>query len=123
MERVVQHYGLSRFEVKRSDVVKKGSSDLGLHLRLDAYPIYPNEKMSIGVYGGMLSTGLGEYHYDLEALGITIDGTPSSTNPLSIFGRMNQDIHNNKVNVHVKKDGRLIVVRTIMPGDELLIDY
>jgi hypothetical protein len=42
---------------------------------------------------------------------------------MSCFGRINDDIYNNKYNVRFRPDGSIVVIRTIFPGDELVIDY
>jgi hypothetical protein len=105
-------------------VVKKGSSQYGLFLKGDQAPIPPSED-PIGVYAGTISSGVGEYHLELKfgQINLIIDGTPNYEHPLTCFGRMNEDIYNNKVNIRILKDGSLKVIAMILPGDELLTEY
>jgi hypothetical protein len=111
---------LSRFEVKQSLVAKRGSHCRGLFLRLDASPIPPSA-IPIGIYSGKISKGKGVYHLELPSL--TIDGSPNPLIPMTCFGMMNEDIYDHKFNVKIMKDGSLIVISTILPGDELLTKY
>ena len=43
--------------------------------------------------------------------------------PLTCFGMMNEDIYEHKYNVMIKRDGTLVVISNILPGDELLTKY
>jgi hypothetical protein len=52
-----------------------------------------------------------------------IDGTPHPDHPMTCFGRVNDDIYDNNYNIRFLKDGAIIVIRAIYPGDELLIGY
>ncbi len=87
---------------------------------MDAPPITPSD-VPIGVYSGKISEGTGVYHLELPLL--TIDGSPDSLIPMTCFGMMNEDIYDQKYNVMIKRDGSLVVISTIYPGDELLTKY
>ena len=117
------HVSLNRFEVRQSGVCKRGSHSLGLFLKSDSSPILPSEL--IGIYTGILSSGFGSYHLDLSATikDTIIDGTPHPEHPMTCFGRINEDIYDNKVNVRFGPDGSITVINTIFPGDELLVEY
>ena len=116
--------GLSRFVVKPSLVCKVGSLSLGLFLKDDEVPLLPSET-PIGIYTGRVATGTGAYHLDLSGSveGLIIDGSPCSEHPMTCFGRINEDIYNNKTNVKFGADGSIYVIRTIHPGEEILVDY
>jgi hypothetical protein len=42
---------------------------------------------------------------------------------MTCFGRINEDIYDNKANIKFGQDGSIIVIQTILPGDELLVKY
>ena len=125
-EEVANHFlpSLQRFEVKKSPLIKKGACCLGLFLRDDEHQINPSND-PIGVYSGRISHGKGVYHLDLSngTHPLIIDGSPDINHKMTCFGRMNEDIFDNRPNVHIKKNGALIVIRTIYPGDELVTTY
>ena len=52
-----------------------------------------------------------------------IDDTPNPMHPMTCFGRMNEDIYDEVENVCLGKNGLITVIRTINPGDELLVKY
>jgi hypothetical protein len=108
------------FRGRQSTVAKRGGYCRSLFLRgdVEAIPVSP---IPIGVYTGLISSGLGVYHLQLP--NVTIDGSPNSNIPMTCFGMMNEDIYENKYNVRINKDGTLQVISTIYPGDELLTKY
>ena len=105
-EEVANHFlpSLQRFEVKKSPLIKKGSCGLGLFLRDDEHQINPSND-PIGVYSGRISHGKGVYHLDLSngTHSLIIDGTPNINQKMTCFGRMNEDIFDNRPNVLIKK--------------------
>ena len=105
-------------------MVRIGSCNLGLFLKIDQSVIEPSED-PIGFYTGIFSEGYGPYMFEVSsgATKLNIDGTPNSDHPMTCFGRMNDDIYDNNYNVRFRADGAIIVIRRIFPGDELLIDY
>ena len=115
--------GLSRFIVKPSRACKRGSLNLGLFLKEGELPL--SLSMILGYYTGRISSGKGPYHLDLTKFkdGLIIDGSPNSDHPMTCFGRINDDIYDGSPNVKFGKDGSIIVIRTIFPGDEILIEY
>ena len=42
---------------------------------------------------------------------------------MTCFGRINDDIYDGSPNVKFGEDGAIIVIKTIYPGDEILIEY
>ena len=79
----------------------------------------------IGVYGGRKTDSKGMYVLDVTVAGEKrswVDGDPAHGS-CSIFGRMNEDIHNKKMNCEMDVAGIIYTTARTVGSEELLTSY
>jgi len=79
----------------------------------------------LGVYGGVVTKDKGLYTLDVSVTGQVnrlVDGSPEH-GEITLFGRINEDIHYNKLNVGMDIAGIMYTTSRIRLGQELLTTY
>ena len=75
----------------------------------------------IGVYEGKFTSKEGQYVLDLKNQGRWVDADPG-LNVNSLFGRMNQDLHEGRNKIKLAEDGFIIVTEDCQ-NEELFTNY